>query len=271
METSGKRIAAAASRSGFAVALLVLTAALAAGPARAAFLGLEAGDLIDTIEWDALKTVTGDGLFYTVGTPGTAVGDGRTQSITLDDATVLTDIGAVGTDLHFEIDFVSESNFVPFGSVLVVNITLNGSASVSPDFQIGLNLGLAGENILVNGDFSAPFKIQGIVNLADVASTNILTTFADVSITGGHPDFTAALGTTGVLKLTASLFSFNAPLNILLSDLQMFNSSFNVSMSGTLSPTTPSPFVPEPSTALLFASGLLGLLAMVRRTGVRRF
>jgi hypothetical protein len=78
-----------------------------------------------------------------------------------------------------------------------------------------------------------------------------------------------ALGGAGVgqanLLLTAQLSDFNPTLSNLALDGNIYNSNFNLSLSGTLIPLSPSPFVPEPGTALLLGTGLLGLLAAGRR------
>jgi hypothetical protein len=77
----------------------------------------------------------------------------------------------------------------------------------------------------------------------------------------------AAIGPSGQanLLIDGTIFDFNMPLDNLAKDGNVFNTSFTVSLSGTLIPLNPSPFVPEPSTALLLGAGLLGLLAMGRR------
>jgi hypothetical protein len=78
-------------------------------------------------------------------------------------------------------------------------------------------------------------------------------------------DALGGVGGQANLLLTASFSGFNPSLAALAFDGNIFNSNFNVSLSGTLIPISPSPFVPEPTTALLLAGGLLGLLAMGRR------
>ena len=97
---------------------------------------------------------------------------------------------------------------------------------------------------------------------------HILTGVAKINITGGDLNLVNALGGLGgeaELLLTGSIFGFSPKLNALANDLNIFNSSFTVSLSGTLIPITPAPFTPEPGTALLLGAGLVGLLAMGRR------
>jgi hypothetical protein len=90
----------------------------------------------------------------------------------------------------------------------------------------------------------------------------------DITITGGHPDLVAALGGAGgtaFLNLVATATSFAPNLLVLGADNNIVNSNFFVELSGTLTPTTASAFVPEPTTALVLGTGLLGLLAFGRR------
>jgi hypothetical protein len=124
----------------------------------------------------------------------------------------------------------------------------------------------SGVNILW-GNFSAPVYLEGNLNVND-SDPQPLIGVGKVTILGGDELLVDALGGTGGqanLLLTASFFGFNPPLASLALDGNVFNSDFNVSLSGTLIPINPSPFVPEPTTALLLAAGLLGLLTLGRR------
>jgi len=236
--------------------------ALLAVPASGAPLGLSPGDEVQSIEWDALKSNPGDGGTWTI-PPGIFHADGRINSVTVAGP---TNIGQSGVDLQFDLDLLFSDLNTAASPIVSANTVLVGSTSVTHQFLIqegGLNI-LFGNVVGV--------QITGNINLVDT-SPQTLTGVGVLTILGGATNLVNALGGTGGtanLFLTAQVFSFDPSLASLGSDGNVWNSNFNVSLSGTLIPLSNAPFVPEPSTAALLATGMLGLLGLTRRAGRRR-
>jgi hypothetical protein len=241
-----------------ALALLWTAGVFVALPAGATPLGLNNGDLIQQLEWDSLQSVGGDGGTFdtALGANGGAYLDGRINSVTVfPSITNLTP----GVDFRLDADLSIDSSTFINANLLFVNVTFSGSAAVTPDFYLDES------GIILTGNLSSPMVIQGIINLLDGSLTPTLLTTVNVDITGGDPALVAAFGGSGQLILTGGLFAFNPNLVTLGGDGNLFNSDFTFSGSGVIVPLSPSPF-PEPSAALLLGTGMLGLLALVRRT-----
>lgn len=236
---------------------LGIALALLAVPASGAPLGLSPGDEVESIEWDALKSVTGDGGTWTI-PPGIFHADGRITEVTVAGPTA---IPQSGVEMRFDLDLVFQSIDNSAAPIVAASAFLNGASSVTPDFLVREG----GVNILFGS--VAGILISGNINLAD-GSAQPLAGVGVVTILGGDPNLVAALNGVGAkanLSLTALVSAFDPKVNALASDGNIYNSNFSVSLSGTLTPFTNAPFVPEPSTALLFASGMLGLLGLSRR------
>jgi len=243
----------------FAVRSLRLMAALLliAGPGAAAPLGLEVGDVIEQLEW---SNDNSGGVFSS----GSADIDGVIESVTINPS-----VTSLLSDVTFtlDLDLSSQAVFPLFGNFVNATSTFVGSSSITPDFTVSDNSG-----IILQGNLSTSLLLSGIVDVANPGNPSFIGD-ANIVITGGDPNLVAALGGlngTGVLEISGGLTNFSPGLGVLLDDLNAFNSNFTFSGDGIITPDATSPFVPEPSTALLVAGGLLGLLGVSRRAQRRR-
>ncbi len=237
--------------------LLFCCALLSPVAGHASPLGLTAGDVVDLIEIDALRA-NGDGVAYTAGTT-TAVADGQATS-------VVRSVGGgpllqTGVDFAFDVSLVSQSVTPIAGNLVLIDVTF-GNASPTAFSMTEVGLGT-----VLTASFATPFSLSGFVNI--LSPTLSLTGSANLAITGGNSLLVSALGGAAELDLDAAAFNFLPPLATIAADGNIFNDDSTFALSGVLRPTAPSPFVPEPSTALLMASGLLGLLGAGRRVRVQ--
>ncbi len=250
---------AVARRAGW-VALLLTTAALIASPGYANPLGLSVGDEITSIEWDALEG-NSEGGFYNVSTNLLDI-DGTVNSVT---------IAGPSTLVQSNVSFAASLNFI--SESVNVNLPFIGMDSIyrSPGFNPDVVMQENGVNILL-GSFTSDVLVSGTVNI--LANVAVFTGIGRITVDGGDPDLVEALGGAGTgqanILLTMSVFDFVPGAQNLVLDNVLHNSNYMVSISGTLIPLSSSPFVPEPSTALLLGGGLVGLLAVSRRARARR-
>jgi hypothetical protein len=243
------------------VALVALTIALGAAPAGAGPLGLNNGDTITSVEWDALMSTPGQGGAYDNPT-GLFHTDGRVTAVNIQGPTTVLQSNV---DFEFDLAFVSESlNFVNFPPTVFSNIVLGsaGNAVAGPDVIVREN-----GNTILFGDFTSLVVAAGDIDVLNGSSQ--IVAVGRITITGGDANLVNALGGAGVgqanILLTASIFGFSPDVTTLLADQVLFNSNFAVSLSGTLIPLSSAPFVPEPSTALLLGGGLIALIGVTRR------
>lgn len=244
-----------------AVALLALSIALSAAPASAGPLGLDSGDTISSIEWDALTSTPGQGGAYSDAT-NLFSADGRVTAVNVQGPTTLLQSNV---DMHFDLDFISETlDFSGFPPIVFTNIVLGtpGNSVAGPDVVIREN-----SNTILFGNFTSLVVAAGDLDVSSGSSQ--IVAVGRITITGGDANLVNALGGAGLgqanILLTASVFGFTPDVGTLLADSELFNSDFAVSLSGTLIPLSAAPFIPEPSTALLVGGGLIALIGVSRR------
>lgn len=235
---------------------LLLTALVVLLPcgAQATPLGLQNGDVVTVLEWDADRLgVPGDGGDFT--STGTNVGDtvidGRITSVELS--------GPVTNPLS-GVDFVLSATLtsvtvIPLGGTnVLVNLLFMGVAG--DDIVV-----TEGGNTILTAELDASgFTVGGVFDTAAPATLSppAIANAVDIAISGGDPALVAALGGTGTLVLDGTLFDFAPSIGTILAN-SAIDEDFVYSGSGTISPTNPSAFVPEPAAALLVALGLTGL------------
>ncbi len=254
---------------------LLLTAAVALLPtsALATPLNLQNGDEISVLEWDADRiNVAGDGGSFTstgAGTGDTTI-DGRITSVEL--------VGPVTNllnDVNFQLNAtLTALTVLPVGGGDVL-ASLTFSSVTGDDIVITDNTGtiLTAELGVSGLEVGGVFDTTGmLVNQGGIANA------VGIEVTGGDASLVAAIGNTGTLSLTGTLFDFlttngvplggGAPLSggmeAILANLQI-DEDFVYSGSGTLTPEDASPFVPEPGASLLVGLGLAGLALWRRR------
>ena len=236
--------------------LLLLAGALVAGPVAATPLNLQPGDLIDTIEWDAISPGGGGNFLVSTQELLTA---GQITSVDVQRAPAfpptLTSIPQSGVTFSFGVQ-LTDANIFPGGNLLT---TWAGSSLTDPDVTVVQN-----GNTILTGDFLGSFFFGGFLNQSTLVAS------ADISVTGGDQALVDAIGAVATLKLSASVFGFNPNLPVLLADTIAGNENFFVEFSGTLLAPNAAPFVPEPSAAVLAGIGLLGVLAAGRRLSANR-
>jgi len=238
-------------------AALAATASLLFAATATAFpLGLQPGDLIESLEWQAYQSNPGDGGSYTDGTPGTVGMDGVIPSITI---SVAQTNPLSNVDFSIDADFVSFTTVPAFGTTVLATATFVSSSSVNPDFVVTENAAT-----VLSGDINGNFIIEGLVDLANPTAA-ALQVSAILDITGGVQSVVNALGAQAELSMTGSLFDFSPGLAALFASGTPFDEDFDFSGDGILAPVSPSPFVPEPGTAVLLGIGFAGLAALRRQ------
>jgi hypothetical protein len=257
------------------VALAALAGMVLSTAALATPLNLAAGDEVLFMAFDAFYQTEPppgsppNGGTYDRSTQGLDV-DGRISSVTVDPGTVTKGLVAP-TD--FGVTFTLTGSLSSWAAIPLTNTTAFLQSNFVGSGAIHWSVNQAGLGTILNGTLFTPLTISGVLDLGSGNITvNQLLSGANLAIVGGDPDLVAALGGgAAILELDSAIFNFVPGLPVIGADLNLFNDNFTFAASGTITPKTNAPFVPEPATALLFAGGLLGLLAAGRRMrGARR-
>jgi hypothetical protein len=266
-----------------AFALLWIVAAPSAAGA-ASFLGLQPGDLIDSITYDSPLA----GVVYT-SSDGHLNVTGYATAIN----TVLGDVyGEIfGGQFVVDMDFLSES-LVPNGDgTFTYTATLLGAAGLTdvelyaPDCTLpGCSVGAPNDpesdgydpeqdgRLLITGDFTSPITLQSIIDPSLSAQTFSLSGF--FAVTGGDAQFIQAYGPVGSISFVGGgVDNFSPPLtgpggNLdPPTDTEVFDQDFTAHVKGAVLPQESAPFepIPEPSTLALLSVGLGWLARRVRR------
>lgn len=251
----GRRMLAQSKRLGIlliAGALLWLPTTVGATP-----LGLNPGDLITSLEWDALLDGSGgpgsDGGSYTDATGDTSI-DGRITAANL---------AGPSTNVLTDVDFALNANLsavtidaVTFAPLVLVSLTFTGVAGDDITLTDGtgtiLTAELAAGGLLIGG----LYNLAGVLDDATAVANAV-----DITVSGGDTNLVNALGGLGgtaLLNLTGTIFDVAPDLGAILADLTL-NEDFDFSGTGIITPSAAAPFVPEPGTLLLVGLGLAGL------------
>jgi hypothetical protein len=199
------------------------------------------------------------------------VTDGAIDSVTVNGGTPVTN-PLTNVDFQLLADFTVQ-NIFPFGGNQIFLV-----ASFSPTGGTDFTITQTGEGTILEGNLTSTLFISGILDIMTMAlntgpGAQALVLGANIAVTGGDPNLVAALGGGGtnyaILEVTGGVFNFVPNATVLLNlpggPYNMFDDNFTFAASGTITPLANSPFVPEPATALLLGSGLLGMLAIGRR------
>lgn len=248
--------------------LILLAAALFWLPAVAGAtpLGLSNGDIVSSIEWDALQVISGGpggdgGSFTTTGvnTGDTSI-DGRITSVNIQGPSTL---GVSGTDFNLSATLTAVSILPLGGSQVLVSATFGGVAGDDITLTDGTGTILTAE-LAATG-----FLIGGIYDLSGtLVDATAVANAVDITISGGDASLVAALGGMGggaTLDLDGTIFDFVPGMASILAN-SAIDEDFTYSGTGTIQTSAAAPFVPEPGTAMLLGLGLLGL----RFAGSRR-
>lgn len=254
--------------------ILALAALLAlARPASAEFLGLEPGDVPLAIG------VEGTGLFdLGTGPLGSLVLEGVVTTLVVE-GTPNEALPQTGISFQLSLPLLNQAVFETSPSIfggglfgsggpndLVISQggeTLVSATALTPD-----NVAVLFVNAPVPVSYPPLPALDANLNAAfDAIFTYPVLLTGNLTTTGGRDELLASFG--NAFFLFAALANASPDLADLASDDNLFDANFAFDFSAVVFLDAPAPFVPEPTTALMFGGGLLGLLALARRRAAR--
>jgi hypothetical protein len=273
---------------------LTLGAVLLAPAAQADFLGLQTGDLIDT-------------MGYTI-TPGNGVFDDSADTLDVsaqaDDITttgfeVLTEIN--GGAIEVNLDLAGETLIFQgsFSGTYVYNYTATFTGRAGVD-DITLSAPTGGPlpeqdgRLLISGEILTAVSVSISFDTLGLLGTPTTTFGGTFAVTGGDATFQQAFGMMGDLADIIGITTTSSPgVATLLTDGFLFSQrdtdlgaggcgslgvgqecvgnvigqggSYTFGGNGEVVPQSPAPFVPEPTTFTMLGLGLVGWAALGRR------
>ena len=280
-------------RTELLAAALASTALLLAPAAQADFLGLQTGDLIDTLGF----TIPSGGGVYDDANDSLDI-TAQADDITTTTPEVLTEINGGLIDVDLDLDTETLTFLGTAGPAFVYSYTATFLGSAGTDITLSAPTGgpLPEQDgrLLVAGEFVGALSVSFTFDTLGFFGAPTTTLGGTFNVTGGDSTFLQAFGGMGNLADIVGIATTTQPdIALLIADGFLF-SDRNSDLTGTgcggqlpgteclasvsgqtadhtfggtgeVVPQQPAPFVPEPSTFTLVGLGLVGVLVSNRR------